>query len=24
LRIPKGKLLDVKCPNCGKEWREQY
>jgi ribosomal protein S27E len=24
LRIPKGKLLDIKCPNCKKEWREQY
>jgi hypothetical protein len=24
LRIPKGKLLDVKCARCSKEWREQY
>jgi hypothetical protein len=24
LRVPKGLLLDVKCPNCAKEWRDKY
>jgi ribosomal protein S27E len=22
LRIPKGKFLEIKCPNCKKEWRK--